>query len=126
MSTAQVAHTVLDYVWLALPPARSFDQVFDATASGMSMVQVVLAFLEPVWLYSVASLTGGGFLGWSAARKVSKSRTAESLGRVIAGSVEVKGMSRSLRQEGMPDADRHQLAIEIWRRNLDLGDPPDT
>lgn len=92
----------------------------------MSATQVVLAFLEPIWPYLVASLTGGGFLGWFVARKVIKSRTGESLDRTIAGSVEVKGMSRSLRQEGVPDADRHRLAIEIWRRNLDLGDPPPT
>lgn len=59
-------------------------------------------------------------------RKAIKSRTAKSLDCTIAGSVEVKRMSRSLRQEGVPDADRHRLIIEVWRRKLDLRDPPDT
>lgn len=50
----------------------------------------------------------------------------ESLDHTAAESVEVKDLSRSLRQEGVPDAQRHKLIIEVWRRNLDLDDPART
>jgi hypothetical protein len=84
----------------------------------LSTTQVALVLDGLVWSSWLAYL-----LGWIL-RSVPKSRIAESLDRTVAGSVEVKGMSRSLRQDGVPDADRHQLIIEVWRRNLDLGDPP--
>jgi hypothetical protein len=38
----------------------------------------------------------------------------------LPGSVAVKGLSRSLRQEGAPYVEVHKLIIAVWRRNLDL------
>jgi hypothetical protein len=91
----------------------------------MSTTWVVLAaFLEPAWP-SVISLTGGGVLGWSVARKVNKSR-GEGLVRAFTGFVVVKVISRSFRDEDVPVADRHKFFIKFWWKNQDLGDPPDT
>lgn len=85
---------------------------------GVATVQVLIGYL---WPASGAFLVGAlSSLVW----RLRKSRAAESLDRTVAASVAVKGMSRSLRREGVPDADRHRLAIKIWRRNLDLDDPP--
>jgi hypothetical protein len=83
---------------------------------------VAQAILEYVWPYPLASVVGGGGLLWYAS-KVLKSRTADSVDRTVAGSVEAAGVSRSLRDEGVPEADRHKLIMEVWRRNLDLRDP---
>lgn len=86
----------------------------------LSTVQVALALNGLVWSSWLAYLVS------LVVRRVLNGRIAESLDRTVAGSVEVMGMSRSLRREGVPDADRHQLVIEVWRRNLDLDDPPAT
>jgi hypothetical protein len=80
-------------------------------------VQVAQANFGYVWPYPLASVVGGGLI-WYAPR-VLKSRTADSVDRTIAGSVEAKGMSRSLRDEGVSDADRHKMIMEVWRK-LDL------
>ena len=82
--------------------------------------QLAQALNGLVWSSWLAFLVG------SLVRRVLKSCIAESLDRTVAGSVEVKGMKRSLRQEGVPDADRQQLVTEVWRRNLDLDDPTAT
>jgi hypothetical protein len=93
----------------------------------VTLTQVALAISEHAWslTWTPVGCTVVGTLSWFT-RRVFKSRSAESLDRTLAGSVEVKGLSRSLRQEGVPDAERHQLIIEVWRRNLDLHDPPST
>lgn len=90
---------------------------------GLSWSQVGLAVSEYAW--PALSLIVGGSVGtvWRF-RKRRRLRVVASLDRTAAASVEVKGLSRSLRQEGVPDAERHQLIIEVWRRNLELDDPP--
>jgi hypothetical protein len=90
---------------------REVDLVDDAGRTDTRRVGVViLVGLPPRWIV----------------RSVPKSRIAESLDRAVAGSVEVKGLSRSLRQEGVSDAERQKLVIGVWRKNLDLRDPPAT
>jgi hypothetical protein len=79
------------------------------SSSILSVVQAVNEWIWSPWLaYLVVSLV----------RRIIRSRTAESLDRTIAGSVEVRVLSWSLRQEGVADGERHQLIVEVWRRTL--------
>jgi hypothetical protein len=88
------------------------------------VVPVLQTIFEYVWPYPLAPVVGGGGLLLYARRKVLQSRTATSLDRAIAGSVEAACVSRSFRKEGVSDVDHQKVIIEVWRKNLDLRDPP--
>jgi hypothetical protein len=73
---------------------------------------------RPISLISVPS----GMLVW-VARGPRRSRTFDSLDRTVAASTEAKGMSRSLRREGVPDRERQQLIKTLWQRHHGIPDP---
>jgi hypothetical protein len=87
------------------------------------VVPVVQTIFDYVWPYPLASVVGGGGFLWYV-RKVLKSRTADSVDRTCAGSVEAAAVSRSFRKEGVSDTDHQKVIIEVWRKHLDLDDPP--
>jgi hypothetical protein len=94
--------------------------VAEATAmSAWEILQALIDHLRPISLISVP----GGMLMW-VARGLRRSRTFDSLDRTVAASVEARGMSRSLRREGVPDSDRQQLIKAFWQQHHGLPDPP--
>jgi hypothetical protein len=89
------------------------------------VVPVVQTIFDYVWPYPLVSVAGGGGLFWYARKVVLKSRTADSVDRTLAGSVEAAGVSRSFRKEGVSDTDHQKVIIEVWRKHLDLPDHHD-
>ena len=88
-------------------------------------------FLWPLieYLWPVTWLSLGGtvvtIFAWFA-RRLCKSRTVHSLDRTLAALIEARGMSRSLRREGVSGADREELIKAYWRQYHGLPDPPAT
>jgi hypothetical protein len=88
----------------------------------MSAWEILRALIDHLRSISLISVPAG-MLVW-VARGLRRSRTFDSLDRTAAASIEARGMSRSLRREGVADIERQQLIKAFWQQHHGLPDPP--